>query len=308
MERRGVKFRKRFLKTVLPAIQVLPLPVAARLLSGIGRLEYRVFPRLRQRFHSAVSRACTVLGGHWDITSVSRELAGNHILWRIRDLLLDGVSAERAKRLFVVTGRENLERAVGSGRGCIVLVNHFGAHMLPPHWLLREDFPVRLYMERPRHISRFMRKHFDSDGPLSQGKVFISRQGDAADSASSILRAARTIRAGMLLCVAGDVRWSGRLTETARFLGQTMRFSSTWVVLAAMTEAPVVIAFCRMRSDGHYQLEFQPAFQVPKEAAEEGQGGAWVQQFIEVLESQVREHPANSNDYFFWHESATRVA
>jgi len=308
MERRGVKFRKRFLKTVLPAIQVLPLPVAARLLSGFGRLEYGLFPRLRLQFQSAVTRAKTMLGGQWDIPAVSRELAGNHILWRTRDLLLDGVSEERAKRLFAVTGRENLDRASGSGQGCIVLVNHFGAHMLPPHWLLREDFPVRLYMERPRHISRFMLKHFEADGPLSQGKLFISRQGDAADSASSILRAARTIKAGMVLCIAGDVRWSGRLTETARFLGQTMRFSSTWVVLAAMTEAPVVIAFCRMGPDGRYHLEFHPAFHVPREAAEEGKAGVWVQRFIDVLEAQVREYPTNSNDYFFWHEPESRVA
>ena len=230
----------------------------------------------------------SVLGCQWDVPAVSRELAGNHILWRTRDMLLDGVPDHRAGDMFIVTGRENLDAAYGLGRGCIVLASHFGAHLLPAHWLFRQNFPLRFYMERPRHISRFMSRHFKTDGPLGQEKLFISRQGGPADSASSILRAARTLKAGMLLYLAGDVRWTGQMTDSARFLGQTMRFSTTWVVLAAMTEAPVVMVFCRMRPDGRYHMEFRPAFYVPKDAAEKGKAAEWVQKFIEILEDQVR--------------------
>ena len=169
-------------------------------------------------------------------------------------------------------GARHLDAAFGQGRGCIVLASHFGAHLLPAHWLFREDFPVRFYMERPRHISRYLSRHFETEGPLGQDKLFISRQGVPADSASSILRAARTLKAGMLLYLAGDVRWTGQLTEQAEFLGRTMRFSTTWVVLAAMTEAPVVMVFCRMEPDGRYHIEFRPAFQVPKDAPRERRG------------------------------------
>jgi lauroyl/myristoyl acyltransferase len=239
---------------------------------------------------------------------VSRELAGNHVLWRTRDLLLDGVPDQRVRDMFTVIGRENLDAAFKLGRGCIILANHFGAHLLPAHWLFRESFPVRFYMERPRHISRYMARHFDSDGPLGQDKLFISRQGVPADSASSILRAARTIKAGMLLYLAGDVRWTGQLTESARFLGRTMRFSTTWVVLAAMTDAPVVMVFCRMEPDGRYHIEFRPAFHVPKETVERKDQARWVQHFIESLEEQVRRYPTNSNEYFFWEELEGLVA
>ena len=129
-------------------------------------------------------------------------------------------------------------------------------------------------MERPRHISRYLAQHFDTSGPLGQDKLFISRQGVPGDSASSILRAARAIKAGMLLYLAGDVRWTGQLTEPAHFLGRTMRFSTTWVVLAAMTEAPVVVVFCRMEPDGRYHIEFRPAFHVPKDTVERKDQGA----------------------------------
>jgi lauroyl/myristoyl acyltransferase len=308
MERRGLNIRKGFLKAVLPVIRALPLPMASRFLASFGRLEYRLSRVLRQSFEHAVEQGRTVLGCDWNVPAISRELAGNHILWRTRDMLLDGVPDRRASEMFVVSGRENLDVAYGLGRGCIVLANHFGAHLLPAHWLFRQNLPLRFYMERPRHISRFMSRHFKTDGPLGQDKLFISRQGAPADSASSILRAARTLKAGMLLYLAGDVRWTGQMTDSARFLGRSMRFSTTWVVLAAMTGAPVVMVFCRMQPDGRYHMEFRPAFYVPKNAAEKGGAAQWVQTFIEVLEDQVRRYPTNSNDYFFWSESNGLVA
>lgn len=308
MERRWLNIRKALLRMALPAIRVLPLPFAARLVSGIGRMEYRLSAGLRQRFESAVGKSQSALACEWDIPAVSRELAGNHILWRTRDLLLDGITDERARQMFVVSGREHLDSAIALGRGCIVLASHFGAHMLPGHWLFRENLPVRFYMERPRHVSRFMAQHFKTEGPLGQDKLFISRVGVPADSASSILRAARTIKGGMLLYLAGDVRWTGRLTETARFLGQTLRFSTTWVALAAMTEAPVVMVFCRMEADGRYHVEFHPPFFVPKDGAEGGNAARWLAQFVAVLEDQVRRHPTNSNEYFFWSEPGSLVA
>lgn len=308
MERRGLNIRKGFLRIWLPMIRKLPLPVASRFISGIGRMEYRFSHRLRSEFRRAVKRGGSILGCQWDVPEVSRELAGNHVLWRTRDLLLDGVPDDRARDMFAVTGRENLDAAFAEGRGCIVLTSHFGAHLLPAHWMFREGFPVRFYMERPRHISRFLSRHFETEGPLGQDKLFISRQGVPADSAGSILRAARTLKAGMVLYLAGDVRWTGQLTEPARFLGRDMRFSTTWVVLAAMTGTPVVTVFCRMQPDGRYHIEFRPAFHVPKDAPEKGETGKWVHHFLEVLEEQVRRYPENSNDYFFWGEAEGLVA
>jgi lauroyl/myristoyl acyltransferase len=308
MERRGLNIRKGFLKAFMPIFRALPLPVASRFVSGIGRMEYRWNESLRTSFRSAVSSGRSILECDWDVPTVSRELAGNHVLWRTRDLLLDGVPDDRARDMFTVTGREKLDDAIGLGRGCIILANHFGAHLLPAHWLFRENFPVRFYMERPRHISHYMARHFETGGPLGQDKLFISRQGVPADSASSILRAARAIKAGMLLYIAGDVRWIGQLTESARFLGRTMRFSTTWVALAAMTEAPVVIVFCRMEPDGRYHIEFREALQIPKDVVARGEVGRWVQHFIDILEEQVRRYPANSNDYFFWEELSGLVA
>ena len=57
MERRGLNIRKGFLKFWLPIIRRLPLPMASRFVSGIGRVEYRVSHRLRLAFQQAVGNS-----------------------------------------------------------------------------------------------------------------------------------------------------------------------------------------------------------------------------------------------------------
>lgn len=300
MDRRAVNIRKRFLRGVLPLVRLLPPPAAARFLSGFGRFEYRLNKGVRKAFDSAVAQGGKTLRCDWDVPAVGERLAGNHILWRARDLLVDGPSKDRALSMFDVEGREHLDAALAQKKGCLLLTSHFGAHMLPAHWLYRHEYPLRLYMERPRNISRFMSKHFGDDGELSQGKLFISRRGDSTDAASSILRAVRVLRSGMMLFLAGDVRWSGQLTAEARFMDRTYRFSTTWIALAAMSQAPVVPVFCRVGDDGRYQLEFQPSFHVPRNAQDESRASAYAQRFLDLLEDQVRRYPANSNEYLFW--------
>ncbi len=300
MQRRALNIRKGLLRIILPALRRLPLPLASRMVAGIGRTEYNLHSELRLAFQTAVERARTTLGCGWDISSTSLELAGNQVRWRTRDLLLDGVSDDRAGRMFLVDDRRHLDEALALGKGAIILACHFGAHLLPAHWLFREKYPLRFYMERPRHVSKYMARQFESEGPLGQDKLFISRQGDTAAAAGSILRASRVLQSGMLIYIAGDVRWAGQHSQPATFLGHTFHFSATWVNLAALTGAPVVPVFCQMQNDGRFHIEYHPRFHVPGDAVKTAQAAHWVQSYINLLEAQVRQHPTNSNEYFFW--------
>lgn len=305
MERRALNFRKGLLKACLPAIRRLPWPTGAKLLASFGKLEYRLHRPLRQRFQEAVRQGEKILNCSWDVDRVCLELAGQQILWRSRDLLLDGCDSRQALAKFEVTGREHLDRALSEAKGCLVLTSHFGAHMLPAHWLLREEYDTRLYMERPRSISRFMSERFANEGPLSQDKLFISRKGDATESASSIVRAARVLRSGRVLFIAGDVRWSGQMTEVARFLGHPRRFSTTWTELALMTGAPVVVVFCRLGPDFRFHLEFREPFWVVRESGGLRLAASWAQRFLNLVEDQIRRYPGSSNDYLFWEPPLT---
>ncbi|MBX6314995.1 MAG: lysophospholipid acyltransferase family protein [Isosphaeraceae bacterium] len=305
MHRRGMNLRKGLLRLILPALRTfLPPRAATRFVAGIGRAEYALRPGLRRRFDAAITHGGRHFRLDWDPAALGRELAGNHVRWRTRDQLLDGLPPEKLTELFQVTGRDWLDAALREGRGVILLGNHYGAHLLPAHWLLRGGYAVRLFMERPHTISKFLNRQFETDGPLGQRKLFISRRSGATEAAASVLRAARILKAGMIVEIAGDVRWSGPHTAPARFLGREYTFSATWVALAALTGAPVVTVFCRMAPDGSHQLEFLPPFHVPPDAASDGRAAPWVQACLDAIEQRVREDPANSNDYFFWAESS----
>lgn len=304
MRRRGLNLRKWFLRVILPGLRLLPGRAASLCVARIGQVEYDWLKTLRLRYDRAVERSGHHLGCRWHVPAIARDLAGNHIRWRTRDLLLDGLSDQHVAPLFNVLGRAILDEALARKQGVILLGNHFGANLMPAHWLLREQYPLRLYMERPRHVSRYLNQKFETDGPMGQRELFISRKSDPAEAARSILRAARVLKSGMLVKLACDVRWTGAHTASATFLGRTYSFSTTWITLASMTQAPVVPVFCRMAEDGSYELEFLDAFQIPSNVGRGDDLAPWVRTSLDVIAERVRNDPTNSNDYFFWADDA----
>jgi phosphatidylinositol dimannoside acyltransferase len=311
MGRLKAGLQRHALRVLMPLLRRAPAPVSAVVIDGLGWINYKLVPGNTEIYERAVRRGREETGEDWDDPQVARRLASGLVHWRSRDRLLDGLTDNQALRRFDVEGREHLDRAYGQKRGVILLGNHFGSHLHPSHWLYREDYPLRLFMERPRHVSKYMTDQFQTDGPLGQEKLFISRRSTPTEAAASILRAMRILNSGMVLQIAGDVRWQGTHTAPADFLGSTYLFSTTWVILAAMTGAPVVPAFCRPDGRGQYLLEFQPSFRVPPETLRNGQDARYVQRALDAIAEQVRRHPEHSNDYFTWPKpeiALTRVA
>jgi phosphatidylinositol dimannoside acyltransferase len=300
MGRLKVGLQRHALRVLMPVLRQVPASLSAMVIEGMGWINYKLVPGNTEIYERAVRRGRDELGMDWDEQVVARRLASGLVHWRSRDRLLDGLSDAQALRRFEVTGRDHLDHAYSLKRGVILLGNHFGSHLHPSHWLYRERYPLRLFMERPRNVSKYMTDQFQTDGPLGQEKLFISRRSTPTEAAGSILRAMRILNAGMVLQLANDVRWQGAHTAPADFLGSTYLFSTTWVVLAAMTGAPVVQTFCRPDGRGRYLLEFLPSFRVPPEVARNGQSAAYVQRGLDAVAEQVRRHPDQSNDYFTW--------
>ncbi len=300
MGRLKAGLQRHALRVLMPILRRVPAPVSAVVIEGLGWINYRLVPGNTEIYERAVRRGRDELGENWDDEVVARRLASGLVHWRSRDRLLDGLSDQQALQRFEVMGREHLENAYGQKRGVILLGNHFGSHLHPTHWMYREGYPLRLFMERPRNVSKYMTEQFRTDGALGQEKLFISRRSTPTEAAGSILRAMRILNAGMVLQIASDVRWQGSHTAPGYFLGSTYLFSTTWVVLAAMTGAPVVPTFCRPDCRGKYHLEFLPSFRVPADTPKNGQATLYVQRALDAVAEQVRRHPGQSNDYFTW--------
>ena len=212
MSKRRLMVGTALVRPILPLLRRMPRAAVTRHVAWIGHAEYALFPPVRAQFKEAAERGNAHFGGRWNPSELARELAGNHISWWLRDRLLDGLPDDSVVAQFTVSGREHLDLARAKGLGVILLGNHFGAHLLPSHWLIRAGFPIRWYTERPRRVSRYLQAQYRTEGPLGQSKLFISRNADRAEAARSILRAVRVLRAGLMLCVTCDTRWTGRQT------------------------------------------------------------------------------------------------
>ena len=300
MGRLKAGLQKQTLRVLLPLLRHTPAWVSAAVVDGMGWFNYKVVPGNRVDYSQRILRGRHELGASWDNDAVARKYASGLVHWRSRDRLLDGLSDDEAIGRFTVEGREHLDEAYGRKRGVILLGNHFGTHLHPSHWLFRERYPLRLFMERPRNVSNYLSEQLRSTGPLGQEKLFISRKASPTEAAGSLLRAMQILKAGMVLQIAGDVRWQGAHTAPAEFLGSTYLFSTTWVVLAAMTGAPVVPVFCRPDGQGRSSIEFQPSYRVPADAVKSGRTADYVQQALDNVVEQVRRNPELSNDYFTW--------
>jgi KDO2-lipid IV(A) lauroyltransferase len=303
MDRHFQATRKRLLRLVVPTLKWLPPRQSSEMVAQLGALEHALNAGLRQRYRRAVERATRHFQCHWDVPAVARQLAANSARWLVRDRLLDSWSDERVNGLFDVEGRQHLNRALHRDKGVVLLFSHFGAHVHPTHWLMRQGHAVRWFTERPKMLSRYIQQDFATDGPTGQDKMFISRRATAAAAATAILRARRSLSSGMIVKAAGDVRWTGPRTTPGTFLGRTYTFTTPWVSLAALSGAPVVPVFCLMRADGSFQITFVEPYEVPAKARDADEATPWLQGHLTLLESWLRRHPDNSNEYFFWYES-----
>jgi KDO2-lipid IV(A) lauroyltransferase len=206
-----------------------------------------------------------------------------------------------------VSGREHLDEALEEGKGVILLANHFGSHVVISHWMFRQGYPLRWFGEQPRNVSTYLKEKLRSDGPLGQDGLFVSRRTPMSEAAGLIVRLARILSAGMIVKIACDVRWRGGKVASGSFLGWTETFTTAWVQLAARTGAAVVPVYCRLDEQGIYHLTFHPAHHVPPEAARPGGDAPWLQGALDDLEEEVRRHPEQSNDYFFWTADDPRI-
>lgn len=304
----GQSVRKRLLQLLLPVLRILPTRLATRAVAALGQTEYYLNPPLRSSFKTAVRRGADHFGASWDVRTLARRLAGNHVRWHARDTLLDGLTDEQAESMLRVRGREHLDAALARGRGVVLLFNHFGPFLMPAHWLVRHGYPLRWFTERPRHISRLVAATFATEGPLGQRELFISRKLSPNEGGSAIRRAVRMLKAGLIVQLAGDVRWTGPRCAPGRFLGHDYDFTTTWITLAARAGSPVVPVFSVMLPDGSYHLEFLPAEPIPPDASHPDRAAPFVQRNLDRIEHWVRLHPDNSLDYLFWERPGTTAA
>jgi hypothetical protein len=288
------------LRVLLPLLARLEPRRASRILASFGVWEMKLSSTRRLVYRNALADLGQRLGCDWDIDEIVPRLAGNLWRWDARDSLLDALDDTGLKQILEVLGEHHLEEALAHRRGVLLLFNHFGPFLIPAHWIVRQGYTLRWFTERPRRISRKVAHTFQSDGPLGQRSMFLTRQMSPAQGGAALRRAIRMLEAGMIVQAAGDVRWHGSRCVEQTFLGHAFTFATNWVILAALSGAPVLPVHAVLLADGSYRIVFGPPELIAKDAADPEHAAYWIRRNLDRVEMCIREHPDNSGEYAFW--------
>ncbi len=285
-----------FYEALWPALRRLSPERTDAIVGALGRLTHAAWPPRRRVLAAAVRRLDAVAHDEPDPAAFRAELAGNVARFLARDYPLDGLGDADAVARFSVEGEDCLDEALARGRGVILLGSHLGAHVAGLHWLYRRGLPLRLLVQRPQHVSRYLRARFDSDhGPHPQPGLFLRRRLPPREAADRVLRARAALRDGLALYVSGDIPWASCSTRPGRLMGVVRPFLSLWADLAAATGAPVVLVFAGHEPGGRYSLRFEPPFLVPP-----GGEAAAVAHYLTALDGAIARDPAEAVAHLTW--------
>jgi lauroyl/myristoyl acyltransferase len=293
--RHALSWKSLFYEVLLPALRHLGPSAGDALLGGLGRFLAFAWPPWRRRLARALEGARGPLGAGWVPEALVPALAANALRFLARDYPLEGSSDDEVLGRFEVDGFESLRRTIEQGRGAILVGSHMGGHIAALHWLERRGVPLRLLVQRPRHVSRRLDRWFDHDGPHPQSGFFLRRDLSPAVAAERFLRARAALRDGLCMYLSGDIPWAGANTRPGRLLGRPRAFLSVWADLAVLTGAPVFFVFCTHRPGGRYALSIEPAGTLAA-----GEEPAAVARFLARLESEIAAEPADAVAHLLW--------
>ena len=256
MRRRGTIGRRRFslstrrLRRILSwkfVFYDLLMPALARLGSNTWRRDPGISgpagdgiatSAAKTTSRGAVARSAA-LDADWSIETTWPALAANTARFLARDYPIDRQSDEAVLSRFDVHGYERLNTTLACGRGAILVGSHLGAHIAGVHWLFRRGVPLRLLVQRPRHVSRELNRRFDDRNPHPQGEMFLRRDLSPAVAIERVFRARAALRDGLAIYLNGDIPWVG--PEHVRRVccwAAPQRFLAIWTELAVLTSAP----------------------------------------------------------------------
>ena len=293
--RRILSWKFVFYELLLPVLRGIGPRRGDSILGFLGWLAMVVRPGRGRKLRTALERACVALDADWSIETTWPALAANTARFVARDYLLDCQTDADVLGRFDVRGYERLRTTLSDGRGAILVGSHLGAHIAGVHWLFRRGLPLRLLVQRPRHVSTELNRRFDAGGIHPQAEMFLRRDLSPAVAVERVFRARCALRDGLAIYLNGDIPWSGPNTCPGRLLGRPQRLLAIWTELAVLTGTPVFFVFCTHLPAGRFALEIEAMGHLRP-----GEEETAVADYLKQLEARIASSPADAVAHLVW--------
>ena len=228
---------------------------------------------------------------------VVRGLSKQMMRYLARDCLMTEGSMPSWNALFDVEGFEHVQELTSQRRGAILLGCHLGGHLAAVRWMLAQEVPLRMLVQRPRNVSRELNAWFDQDHPICpQRELFLKRDLSPSEASRRTMDVRRLIRQGVMVYSNCDITWHGTNTDVCRFLGKNVRFQSIWIDLASILGCPVIRVECRQIPGGRFRLRFDRPFAIaPQEPRSEV-----FERTMSGLENSIVDYPDDAIAHLTW--------
>lgn len=215
------------------------------------------------------------------------------------------VAGRTARFRIEVEGTEHLDRALASGRGCVLLGGHLGSQAVLRHFARLSPVPVRPLMFRRN--DGVLARALDRLDPVSRRQVI------EIGAPESLLAAREALAAGEIVGILGDRDPTDPGDGIAErrivvpFLGDPAMFPTGPMLLVAALRAPVVLIRATSLGPRHYRVCLAPfeSFAASPRIDRAAAVRAAVTGLAAFLEAGCRAQPYQwFNFYPFWKDAA----
>jgi KDO2-lipid IV(A) lauroyltransferase len=255
-----------------------------RLSLALGRRLGRLWGELDRR-HVAIAAAnlCRAFP-HWDESRTWRTARAvyAHFGAALADVLwLHGRGREEVLPLVQVEGREQVEAALGAGRGALLVTAHIGnweLHGLAHGWLFGPIGVIARPLDNPALDERLCALRAQG------GNQVISKR-------KALATVLRLLREGRAVAVLIDQNVQEKDGIFVDFFGQPAATTTVAAALALKTGCALVPTHALLGADGRYRLVYDPPLEWRPGADRRADVAAITQRLTTVIEGWIREAP-----------------
>lgn len=258
----------------------IPPRVGYALFSVVGGAAHRLNATARANVRQNLRH---ILGPDAPLAEVNRlaRETFNYVAYNYYDLFrLPTLTDAEVNARVQVYGWENVQRALGLGKGVVMTSAHFGNIEVVLYAMLLRGVAITIPAERvePPELYDYL-----TALRTSKGLKLIPIDGPMIDLF-------RTLRRGGVAGIAGD-RLVGGEGAVVSFFGAPARLPDGHVRLAMRTGAPLVLGFSRRVQRDRYEATFEPHFEIPEAGTEEERFAAGLAYVVQGLERAIGAHP-----------------
>jgi KDO2-lipid IV(A) lauroyltransferase len=258
----------------------LPIRVSYAVASGLADMMYLVSAKDRDAFMENLK---VVLGPSADerrLKAITREVFRNFANYLVEFFRFAKVDDDYIKKNVMITGLENIDRALAMGKGVIILSAHIGNWELGGFILslLRQPMAAVALRHQDKRINDFFTRQ-RLRGALIPIEIGIT-----------LRECYRVLRANGLLALLGDRDFSTNGLK-AEFFGRPTMVPKGPAVLSHRLGSAIVPSFMTRESDDNFRLAFGEPIFPPKGPDKEEAIREIAARYLPVIEDYIKRYP-----------------